>query len=68
MSQTTKRYIISSLITFLTGFAIVLLSDWDNITLNSIQDGSIVALIFVALRTGLKGVIEYLLSLNSPAD
>lgn len=64
MSITTKRYIISSLITFLTGVGIVLLSQWDSITLESFRDGSILGVGFVAVRAGVKALIEYLLSLS----
>lgn len=63
--QNTKRYIVSSIVTFLTGMAVVLLSQWDSITLTSFTDGSILGLGFVAVRAGLKALIEYLLSLSS---
>lgn len=63
MSKTTiKRYLISALISFLTGFAIVFVSQVDSITLESLKDGSIIGIIFVCVRTGLKGVFEYFLS------
>ena len=65
MSENTKRYLISSLTTFLTGFALVLLSQWDSITLASFTDGSLMGLVFVAVRAGVKALIEYLLSLKS---
>lgn len=65
MSKKTKKYLISSLITFLTGVALVLLSNWDGITLLSFKDGTIVGIVFVAIRAGFKALIEYLLTLNS---
>lgn len=64
MTTNTKRYLISSIVTFLSAMALVLLSQWDSITLASFKDGSILGLIFIAVRAGLKGVIEYLLSLK----
>ena len=65
MSKTTiKRYIISSLITFLTGVALVLLAQWDSITLASFKDGSMVGIVFIAVRAGVKALLEYLLSLK----
>lgn len=60
--ETIKRYLISALISFLTGFAIVFVSQADSITLDSFKDGSIIGVIFVCVRTGLKGVFEYFLS------
>jgi len=57
-----KRYVISALVSFLAGFAIVILADINSITLESIKNGSIAGLIFVAIRTGIKGMLEYILS------
>ena len=68
MNKTFKRYLISSLITFFTGVCLYLLSVWDTITLETLKDGSLLGLAFLAFRAGLKGLIEYFLSLNSPTD
>ena len=65
MSKNTKRYLISSLITFLTGFCIVLVAQMDSITLQTIKDGSIVSVLFVAVRTGIKALMEAFLSQES---
>jgi hypothetical protein len=62
MSTTTKKWLISSLVTFLTGFGIVFVSQIDTITLESFKDGTLVALLFVGVRAGIKVVIEYFLS------
>lgn len=59
--QTFKRYAISSAITFLTTFGIVMLADIDSITLESIKTGTVVGLVFIAIRAGLKAVLESLL-------
>lgn len=60
--STLKRYAWSSFVTFLTGFCLVLLSQWDQVTLQSFADGSIAGVIFVAIRGGVKGLIELFLS------
>ena len=60
--DTLKRYAISALVSFITGFAIVLVSQIDNITLTSFTDGTIMGVIFLAVRTGVKGVLELWLS------
>jgi len=62
MSDTVKRYLVSSLVTFLTGVALVLVSEIDNITLEALKDGSLVGVLFVAVRAGVKMVLELFLS------
>ena len=58
MNKTTKKYVISSLLTFATGFALVILPVIDSITLESVQSGAIVGVLFVALRAGFKALLE----------
>jgi len=58
MSKTTKKYLTSSLLTFVTGFAIALAPVMDSITLESIENGAIVGVLFAALRAGLKALLE----------
>ena len=62
MSKNTKRYLISSLVSFLTGFALVLVSQVESLTLESLKDGTIVGILFLAVRTGFKGVLELFLA------
>ena len=62
--QTMKRYVISSLVTFLTGFSIVLLGEIDNITLESFKDGSIIGVAFACARAGVKAVLEYFINIR----
>ena len=62
MNKTLKRYIISSLITFLGGFLAIILVNIDNITLDSFKDGTVAGILFLAVRTGLKGLIEWFLA------
>ncbi len=61
-TQLIKRWAISTLITFLGGFAFVLLGDIDSVTIESFQNGSILGLFFVATRSGVKGVLELFLN------
>lgn len=53
-----KRHLISAGITFVTAFAIAIIPVIDTITLESIEDGSIIAIVFVAFRAGIKGLLE----------
>ncbi len=62
MKKTTKRYIISAIITFLGGFLSVIVLKIDDLTLNSFKDGTLLGLIFVAVRTGIKAIAEWFLA------
>lgn len=61
MNITVKKYIVSSLITFLTGFGLVILSSIDSLSLEAVKNGAIGGLIFAALRAGIKSVLEEIL-------
>jgi hypothetical protein len=54
-----KRHIISALVTFLTAFSLYFLTVIDDITLDTFADGAWVALFFVAVRAGVKSLLEY---------
>lgn len=56
---------MSSLVTFLTGFGIVFVSQIDTLSLNSFRDGTLIALLFVAVRAGVKAIIEFFLAKRS---
>jgi len=56
------RYTISSLITFSTGVVMTLIGQWDQISLESIRDGSILGVLFLAARAGVKMVFEAFLT------
>lgn len=58
MADLFKRYFLSSLITFLAGVAMVLLSSWDQITLEAFKNGAILGLVFIAIRAGVKSLLE----------
>ena len=62
MSDNTKRWLISSGVTFLTGFLIALVPQLDSITLETIKTGAYVGILFAALRAGVKAVAEWFLA------
>lgn len=57
-----QRYIVSSIVTFLGAFCVVLVSDIDSITIASFKDGAVLGLIFVAVRAGIKAVLEWVIA------
>ncbi len=59
--ENLKRWAWSSLITFLGGAGMVLVANMENITLDSIKDGSVVGVFFLVARAGVKAVIEGIL-------
>lgn len=56
------RYVISTLVTFLAGFAIVVVPQLDNITLQNFNDGVVVGIVFAGARMGIKMVLELFLA------
>lgn len=61
INLTMKEHLKSFLITFIVSFAIVLVAQVDNISLESFKDGAIFGLIFGASRAGVKAVLELLI-------
>ena len=53
-----KRYIISSLVTFLSAFALYFVTVIDTVTLVGLADGTLVSLVFVGIRAGVKALLE----------
>ena len=53
-----KRYIISSLVTFLSAFALYFVTVIDTINIENITDGALLSLVFVGIRAGIKAVLE----------
>lgn len=53
-----RRYIISSLITFLAGAAIEIVPLLNELTVEAVRDGALIGILFVAIRAGFKAVIE----------
>lgn len=58
ITENTKRWLISSAVTFVSGFSIAMLSVIDDITLETVRNGAVVAVVFTAIRAGLKGLLE----------
>ena len=56
------RYIKSSIVTFIAGICLMLVANWDMITLEAFKDGSILGVIFIAVRGGFKLVVELFLA------
>ena len=53
-----KRYLVSSGITFLTAFCIVLVAQIDTLSTTSLKDGGLLGVLFVGVRAGIKAVAE----------
>lgn len=58
MKDTTKRYITSTAVTFLTGFCLYFITEIDNISLETLLNGSFMGVIFAGVRAGFKALIE----------
>lgn len=58
ISPTAKRWLISSGLTFISGFSIAMLSVIDQITLETVRNGAVVGVLFTAIRAGLKAALE----------
>ena len=55
---TINRYLVSSGLTFLTGFVFVLAEDIDSLTVASFGDGTVVGVLFAATRAGIKALLD----------
>jgi hypothetical protein len=60
--DTFKRYLISSLVSFISGFGLVLLNNIDNISLETLTSGAIIGILFLCVRAGVKAVLELYLN------
>lgn len=60
--ENIKRYLISSGVTFITAFCVVLLANIDSLTLESFKDGAFIGIMFTALRAGVKGLLEFIVA------
>lgn len=60
MSKITKRYIVSSLVTFASAFCLAILPVLDNLDVENLSKSAIFAVIFAGLRAGIKALIEFL--------
>lgn len=58
MSETTKRYIVSSTVTFISAFSLYFITVIDDITIETVSSGAIISMIFVGIRAGIKALLE----------
>jgi len=56
--QKLKHYAVSSLITFMTGFLTMLIPSIDKISLQSFEVSALIGLFLVAMRAGVKALLE----------
>lgn len=56
--QKLKHYAVSSLITFMTGFLTMLIPSIDKISLQSFEVSALIGLFLVAMRAGVKAMLE----------
>lgn len=57
-----KEYAKSSLITFAAAAAMAIAPHIDKLSLESLRDGALVGIVFVAIRAGVKALIEAFLA------
>lgn len=62
MSTTVKRYLVSSLVTFVSGFCIAILPVIEKLNFEDLGEGAILGLIFVGARAGIKALMEWFLA------
>jgi hypothetical protein len=62
MSTTTKRYLISSIVTFVSGFCIAILPFIETLQFADLGNGAILGLLFVGIRAGIKALLEWFLA------
>lgn len=59
-----KEYIKSSIITFVTAFLMVMVSEPTLWSINTLQHGAYAGVIIAGCRAGVKALIEYLISIK----
>ena len=62
MSENTKRWLISTGVTFAAGFAVAVLPQIDTLSLESLRDGALVGVLFAGVRAGVKAILEALVA------
>lgn len=65
MNSKFKKYLISSLITFVTTFAIAVVPHIDSLTLESVKTGALLGVLFTGSRAGVKAVFEYIAAIKA---
>jgi len=59
--KTIKRYLISSGVTFLATFLLVVATSLDTLNLETLTSGAVIGILVTAFRAGIKSLAEYLL-------
>lgn len=59
ISKTTKKYVLSSIITFLTAFSLAVLPHIDTVTPETVKAGALGGIIFAGVRAGIKAILEF---------
>jgi hypothetical protein len=63
-NNTVKRYVVSSIISFLTGFLTVLSIQITDLSVDTLTSGVILGIMFASLRGGIKALSEFLPTLK----
>jgi hypothetical protein len=61
INETVKRYFLSTLITFLAGVAIAVVPELDTLSLQDVEQGALIGLLFSGVRLGVKMTLEFFL-------
>ena len=57
-----KRYLVSSLVTFVGGFSAVLLVNIDTLSFEVVKGGGVVGFLFLGVRGGVKALLEVVIA------
>lgn len=66
MSESVKEYIVSTALTFLTAFLMILSTKIDTLSFESLKDGTIIGILASSLRLGLKMFVQMTVSTIAP--
>lgn len=66
LSQNTKRYIISSLVTFFSAALLVTAMQIQSLDWTTLSSAAITGIVITALRAGVKSLAEYLIQILTP--
>ena len=58
MKETIKRYAVSSLVTFFTGFVLAVAPSLSDLSVDVAKEGVLLGILLVGVRAGVKMVIE----------
>ena len=65
MNETLKRYLVSSVVTFLAAFLLVVLTFLQNFDVSTFNYAVLSGVLTAGLRAGVKALVEYLIPLLS---